>query len=67
MQTPDPQQRLSVLNLDSFLGLFLGSLLVGKKHQNELNRNVNLFYLVTLDEVNLLDEGSWFFGNKSRK
>jgi hypothetical protein len=26
-----------------------------------------LFYLVTLDEVNLLDEGSWFFGNKSRK
>ena len=26
-----------------------------------------LFYLVTLDEVNLLDKGSWFFGGKSRK
>ena len=56
MQTPDPQQRLSVVNFDSFLELLLGSLLVGKKHQNELNKNVNLFYLVALDEVNFFDK-----------
>jgi hypothetical protein len=64
MQTPEPQQRLSELKLDSLSRITFGRY---KKSKYSIVKMLILFYLVTLDEVNLLDKGSWFFDDKSRK
>jgi len=38
-----------------------------KKSKYSMVKMLILFCLIRLDEVSLLDKGSWFFGGKSRK
>ena len=60
MQTPEPQQRLSELKLDSLSRITFGGY---KKSKYSMIKMLILFYLVRLDELNLLDKGSRFFGD----